>query len=105
MPNASLVGMSPARLDRIHPVMESYVAEQGFAGLSVLTKENPPKSTLHKTEDMEFTREAIAHLEWFIFRNTLFKRHAWKHLPSEEPRELAVIPKTFPGENRRCRIA
>ena len=30
------VGMSAERLDRIHPVMQSYVDERGFAGLSVL---------------------------------------------------------------------
>lgn len=30
------VGMSAERLDRIHPVMQSYVDEGGFAGLSVL---------------------------------------------------------------------
>ena len=30
------VGMSAERLDRINPIMQSYVGERGFSGLSVL---------------------------------------------------------------------
>jgi CubicO group peptidase (beta-lactamase class C family) len=36
VPSPETVGMSAQRLDRIHPVMQSYVDERGFAGLSVL---------------------------------------------------------------------